>query len=237
VVDRTPSAGPQYTDMCHSRDVGMDSTPVLEPISIDEALQDERGLGHLIGPPETIGRRIKEGICTTDGLSVSVGIGPNRGVARVALDVGTPAGLIVVAPGQTLEVLGAQPVALLRGVGRRTRPPLERLDLRTVALGLHLSLRQLQPQLGSRVATRLDQRAWARYRPRGGGCRPPVACQGDRMLATPPLGDRRARPRGASPAGSLRRQCTTLLGQRASVVSHGDGRPDPRAHWLSRAGA
>jgi len=87
-----PSAGPQYTDRCHRCDVGMNSTPVLEPISIDEALQDERGLEHLIGPPETIGRRIKEALCTTVGLTVSAGIGPNRRVVRTFWDVDTPPG-------------------------------------------------------------------------------------------------------------------------------------------------
>jgi DNA polymerase-4 len=78
--------------MCHRRDVEMDSTPVLEPISIDEALQDGRGLGHLIGPLETIGQRIKEAICTTVGLTVSAGIGSNRRVARIFWDVDTPPG-------------------------------------------------------------------------------------------------------------------------------------------------
>jgi DNA polymerase-4 len=134
-------------------------TPVVEPLSIDEALLDVSGLEQLIGPPETIGRQIKAAIRTAVGLTASVGIAPNRLVAKVACDFGKPDGLIVVPPEQILDFLGGQPVAILRGVGCRTLPTLERLGLRTVADLRQLSLTQLQAQLGSRAATRLYQQA------------------------------------------------------------------------------
>ena len=71
-------------------------TPVVEPISIDEAFLDVSGLGPLIGPPETIGQQIKAAIRAAVGLTASVGIAPNRLVAKLASDVGKPDGLLVV---------------------------------------------------------------------------------------------------------------------------------------------
>ena len=133
--------------------------PVVEPISIDEAFLDVSGLELLIGPPETIGRRIKAAIRGAVGLTASVGIAPNRLVAKIASDAGKPDGLIVVPPEQVLDFLGPQPVGVLRGVGSRTLPILERLGLRTVADLRQLSLAQLQAHLGPRVAVSLYQQA------------------------------------------------------------------------------
>ena len=134
-------------------------TPVVEPISIDEAFLDVSGLGHLIGPPETIGSRIKAAIRAAVGLTASVGIGPNRLVAKIASDFGKPDGLIVVPPEQVLDFLGAQPVGVLRGVGAKTLPMLKRLGLGTVADLRRLSLAQLQALVGARAATSLYQQA------------------------------------------------------------------------------
>jgi DNA polymerase-4 len=134
-------------------------TPVVEPISIDEAFLDMSGLEGLFGPPEAIGRRIKEAVRAAVGLTASVGIGPNRLVAKVACDYRKPDGLVVVAPEEILGFLGPQPVGVLRGVGPRTLPILERLGLRTVADLRRLSLTELQRHLGPRAATSLYQQA------------------------------------------------------------------------------
>jgi nucleotidyltransferase/DNA polymerase involved in DNA repair len=134
-------------------------TPVVESISIDEAFLDVSGLGHLVGPPEAIGRQIKAAIRDAVDLTASVGIGPNRLVAKIASDFGKPDGLVVVPPEQVLDFLGGQPVGILRGVGRRTLPILERLGLRTVADLRQLPLTQLQAQVGPRAATSLYQQA------------------------------------------------------------------------------
>ncbi len=132
-----------------------DCAPVVEPLSIDEAFLDVSGRGPLIGPPELIGRRIKAAIRTAVGLTASVGIAPNRLVAKRASDFGKPDGLLVVFPEQVLDFVGGQPVGVLRGVGRWTLPTLERLGLRTVADLRRLTLTQLQAALGSRAATSL----------------------------------------------------------------------------------
>ena len=144
--------------------------PVVEAISIDEAFLDVSGLGHLVGPPETIGRRIKEAIRAAVGLTASVGIGPNRLVAKIASDFGKPDGLIVVPPERVLDFLGGQPVGVLRGVGRRTLPLLTRLGLRTVADLRRLSLTRLQAELGPRAAASLYQQARGIASDRVGEC-------------------------------------------------------------------
>jgi DNA polymerase-4 len=97
------------------RAVMVAGAPVVEPISIDEAFLDVSGLEHLIGPPQTIGRRIKEAIRAAVGLTASVGIAPHRLVAKIASDFGKPNGLIVVPQEQVLDFLGGQPVGVLCG--------------------------------------------------------------------------------------------------------------------------
>jgi DNA polymerase-4 len=133
--------------------------PVIEPISIDEAFLDVTGLAGLFGPPEAIGRRIKDAVRAAVGLTASVGIGPNRLVAKVASDYNKPDGLVVVRPEEVLDFLGPQPVDVLRGVGARTLPILEGLGLRTVADLRRLSVAELQRHLGARAADSLYQQA------------------------------------------------------------------------------
>jgi len=134
-------------------------SPLVEPASIDEAYLDVSGLDGLIGPPETIGRRIKADIRAAVGLTASVGLGPNRLVAKIASEFAKPDGLIVVPPAQVLDFLGAQPVDVLRGLGAKTLPKLARLGIRTVADLRRLSLEQIQALVGAHAAADLYQQA------------------------------------------------------------------------------
>jgi DNA polymerase-4 len=134
-------------------------TPVVEPISIDEAFLDLTGLERVVGTPEAIGRQIKKAIGTAVGLIASIGIGPNRLVAKLASDFGKPDGLVVVRPAEVLSFLAPQPIGVLRGVGPRTLPLVERLGLRSVADLRHMSLVELQRHLGPRLAASLYQQA------------------------------------------------------------------------------
>ena len=136
-----------------------DHAPVVEPISIDEAFLDVTGLEGLFGPPEAIGRRIKDVVHAAVGLTASVGIGPNRLVAKVASDFDKPDGLVVVRPEEIVDFLGPQPVGILRGVGVRTLPILEGLGLCTVADLRRLSVAELQRHLGPGAAASLYQQA------------------------------------------------------------------------------
>ena len=108
-------------------------SPLVEPVSIDEAYLDISGLDRLLGPPEAIGRQAKQAIADELGLGASVGIGPNRLIAKLASDHRKPDGLTLVEPGAVASFLAPLPVGRLRGVGVRTGERLERMGIRTVA--------------------------------------------------------------------------------------------------------
>lgn len=133
--------------------------PVVESVSIDEAYADASGLGRLLGPPEAIARRVKQDIRSAVGLTASVGMGPNRLVAKLASDFGKPDGLAVVRPEQVLDFLAPMPVGNLRGVGPRMGALLAGLGLTTVERLRAVPLEALQAQLGGRAALSLWQQA------------------------------------------------------------------------------
>ena len=108
-------------------------TPVIEKASIDEAYLDVTGLEKLIGPPAAIGRAIKQRIYKETELTASVGIGPNRLIAKLGSEHDKPDGLTVVAGDQVLDFLAPMPVANLRGVGKKTQQIFKRLKINTVA--------------------------------------------------------------------------------------------------------
>lgn len=108
-------------------------SPVVEPVSIDEALVDVTGLETLLGTPDRIARITKQRIFDAVQLTASVGIGPNRLIAKLASDHRKPNGIVIVAPHQVLDFLAPLSVRKLRGIGRKTAEHLERLGFSTVA--------------------------------------------------------------------------------------------------------
>lgn len=128
-------------------------SPVVEPVSIDEAYLDCSGLEGLMGPPEVIGARVKAAIREATGLTASVGLGPNRLIAKLASDFRKPDGLTVVPAEEVCAFLDPMPLAALRGVGPKTRPRLERLGLKTVGDLRRLPLEVLRRHLGARAGT------------------------------------------------------------------------------------
>ena len=127
-------------------------TPVVEKASIDEAYLDVSGLEKLLGPPTAIARTIKARIQAATGLAASVGIGPNRLIAKLGSEHRKPDGLTVVAPNEVLEFLAPMPVSNLRGVGRQTLKQFERLRIRTVAELRQAAPARLEQALGPRAA-------------------------------------------------------------------------------------
>lgn len=108
-------------------------SPLVEPLSLDEAFLDLSGSEGLFGPPEEIGRRIKRAVFeATAGLTVSVGIASTKFVAKVASDFAKPDGLTLVPPDRVQAFLRPLPVSRLWGVGPKTLPRLEALGLRTI---------------------------------------------------------------------------------------------------------
>jgi len=134
-------------------------TPVVEKASIDEAYLDISGLEKLIGPPDLIGRNIRQQICDTTGLTASVGIGPNRLIAKLGSEACKPDGLIVIPPSQVLEFLAPMPVANLRGLGRQTQKIFDRLQIRTVAELRTVPLEKLKQHLGEKAAESFHRQA------------------------------------------------------------------------------
>jgi len=137
-------------------------TPLVEPVSVDEAYLDLSGLEKLLGPPEAIGREIKRRIQAGTGLTVSVGIGPNRLIAKLGSEHRKPDGLTIVTPEQVLGFLAPLPVACLRGVGRQTLKRLTDLGIGTIAQLRALPLHQLEQRLGRQAAASFHAQAFGR---------------------------------------------------------------------------
>jgi DNA polymerase-4 len=107
-------------------------TPLVEPLSLDEAFLDVGGSEALFGPAPRIGRAIKDQIMQELGLVASVGVAPNKFLAKIASDLNKPDGFLVVDPGGVQEFLDPLPVGRLWGVGRVANSVLERLGIRTI---------------------------------------------------------------------------------------------------------
>ncbi len=135
-------------------------TPIVEAASIDEAYLDVSGLEKLVGRPETIGHKIKDCILTETGLTASVGIGPNRLIAKLGSEHRKPDGLAVVPPDKVLEFLAPMPVSNLRGLGRQTQKIFKRLGIQTVAQLRTFPLQQLEEYLGKKAAASFQRQAF-----------------------------------------------------------------------------
>jgi DNA polymerase-4 len=147
----------------HSREVFQileTLAPVVEAASIDEAYLDVSGLEKLLGTPEMIGNDIKQRILNETGLAASVGIGPNRLIAKLGSEYRKPDGLTVISPEQVLEFLAPMPVANLRGLGRQTQKIFNRLGIRTVAQLRATPLPELEQNLGKKAAESFHRQAF-----------------------------------------------------------------------------
>lgn len=108
-------------------------SPLVEPLSIDEAFLDLTGTEDLLGPAPEVGRRLKERIRAGTGLTASVGVAPNKFLAKLASDLEKPDGLVVVAPGDVDRVLLPLPVERLWGVGPKTASRLHGMGFHRIA--------------------------------------------------------------------------------------------------------
>jgi DNA polymerase-4 len=106
-------------------------TPVIEGLSLDEAFLDLSGTPQDEDPP-AIGRRIKHAIRQRTGLAASVGLGPNKLIAKIASEKSKPDGLLFVPAGQVQATLDPLPVTALWGIGPRTGAHLDNAGIRTV---------------------------------------------------------------------------------------------------------
>ena len=110
-----------------------DYSPLIEPLSIDEAFIDATGNERLFGPPEQMARRIKDRIKSELHLTASIGIAPNKFLAKLASDLKKPDGLVVIRPGDIDVILPPLPVTKIWGVGPATAARLAEIGVRTIA--------------------------------------------------------------------------------------------------------
>ncbi len=106
-------------------------TPQVEGLSLDEAYLDVTASTGLFGAPREIGASIKARIRERTGLTASVGVAPNKLVAKIASDLNKPDGLCVVEAGEVAALFATLPVRRLNGIGRKTVERLEALGITT----------------------------------------------------------------------------------------------------------
>lgn len=133
-----------------------DVTPLVEPLSLDEAFLDVSGAIRLHGRPGLIAARIRAAIADRLGLTCSVGVAPTKFVAKLASARCKPDGMLVVPAARVLEFLHPLPVTALWGVGERTADHLHRLGIRTVADLAGTPLDALRRAVGTAVAEHLS---------------------------------------------------------------------------------
>ena len=107
-------------------------TPLVEPLSLDEAFLDVTGSENLFGTAVDIGRQIKQAIRDKLRLVASVGVAPNKFLAKIASDLKKPDALVVVEPDKVQEFLDPLPVERLWGVGKQSSKVFQRLGIRTI---------------------------------------------------------------------------------------------------------
>lgn len=108
-------------------------TPMVEPLSLDEAFLDVTASQQLFGDAAAIGHRIKKEIKNELGLVASVGVASSKFVAKIASDIEKPDGFVVVAPGSEQSFLDPLPVSRLWGVGKVSNEKLNKLGIQTIS--------------------------------------------------------------------------------------------------------
>ncbi|MEA2692448.1 MAG: polymerase, partial [Acidobacteriota bacterium] len=108
-------------------------TPIVQTVSLDEAYLDLTGRLEAFGTATRVAREIRRRVREERGLTVSVGVGPNRLIAKIASDFHKPDGLTVVPPQKVLAFLAPLPVRRLHGVGPATEKVLSGMGIATVA--------------------------------------------------------------------------------------------------------
>lgn len=134
-------------------------TPLVEPLSIDEAFLDVSGARRLLGSPRRIAELIRSRVQEETGLTCSVGVAATKFMAKLASGRAKPDGLLVVPRAETLSFLRPLPVGALWGVGASTQASLERVGLLTVADLADAPLPMLQKAVGDSTGRKLHELA------------------------------------------------------------------------------
>jgi DNA polymerase-4 len=106
-------------------------TPLVEGLSLDEAFLDVTASQQLLGTPLAIGAEIRRRIARQTGLTASVGIAPNKLLAKIASDLNKPDGMCRIGEDNMREILDPLPVEKLFGVGQKSLPTVHAAGIRT----------------------------------------------------------------------------------------------------------
>ena len=140
----------RYVEVSHQvMDVFRRYTDLVEPLSIDEAFLDITGSVALLGPPDKIARSIKREIRQATGLTASVGLAPNKFLAKIASDLKKPDGFVIVEEKEIETFLRDLPISRLWGVGPKTEVRLHEMGYRTIGQFATASRESLVRSLGS----------------------------------------------------------------------------------------
>ncbi|GIF21177.1 DNA polymerase IV [Paractinoplanes tereljensis] len=139
-----------------------DVTPLVEPLSSDEAFLDVAGAQRLLGRPAEIARQIRTRMLAEQELTCSVGVAPTKFVAKLGSTRAKPDGMLVVPAGLVLDFLHPLPVDALWGVGERAAETLRRLGLTTVGELARAPMGMLRRAVGEASAAHLHELSWGR---------------------------------------------------------------------------
>ena len=137
-------------------------TPIVEPLSLDEAFLDVSGARRRLGTPRQIAQQIRDTIADEQGITCSAGVASTKFIAKLASGLAKPDGLLVVPAAEVVSFLHQLPVGALWGVGDRTEEALQRLGLHTVADIAHTPVDTLRRALGDNAGPALHALAWGR---------------------------------------------------------------------------
>lgn len=137
-------------------------TPLVEPLSLDEAFLDITGAQKLLGTPREIGAAIRKRVHEECGITCSVGIAPNKFIAKLASGHCKPNGLLEIKADRILTFLHPLPVSDLWGVGPKTSEQLQKLGLQTVSDVANTPLETLKRALGDATGEHLYELSWGR---------------------------------------------------------------------------
>jgi len=150
---------PKYQEVSkHIRQIFLKYTPMVEPLSLDEAFLDITGSTSLFGPADQIALIIKHRIQQELNLTASVGLACNKFLAKIASDLRKPNGFVVVHPDRVQEFLDPLSVERIWGVGKKTAEQLHAINIRTVKDLRNLDQGYLTQRLGT-IGSQLYQLA------------------------------------------------------------------------------
>ena len=150
----------KYRDFSHRFfDILDDFSPVVSGMSIDEAYMDMTGSDRLFGDPVSVAEQIRRRVREEIGIVVSIGIGPSRLVAKVAIEDAKPDGVKMVRPDEVEAYFASKPVRALPGIGPKAAEALSTLRIETLGQLAEYPLGPLRRALGPNNALWLQMRA------------------------------------------------------------------------------